>query len=81
MTIKPLGKLRAERIETADDEVVKVISVDGNPFNILEIQPWREERALVSVSPEENLDSNPPPGHTGWIFEATTSKTVTLTLR
>lgn len=74
-------KLRAERIETADDEVVKVISVDGNPFNILEIQPWREERDLVSVSPEENLDSNPPPGHTGWIFEATTSKTVTLTLR
>jgi hypothetical protein len=70
-------KARAER-KNNGNTVVKTVTVEGNPFKNLVVQPWADDVKVSASSPAGGkLDQ--PEGHVGWLFNAP-SATVTLTL-
>ena len=70
--------VRMDRASKAAGVVEKTITVTGNPLETLQIQPWLEERPLVSAP--EGYGSQPT-GHLGYAFTNTTSKTITIGLQ
>ncbi|NQT85901.1 hypothetical protein HQ560_04005, partial [bacterium] len=66
--------VRVER-EERDGKVKKTVSVRGNPLRLLIIQPWLEERELLSGPAAPN-----PRGHVSYAFEDARNKTVSITL-
>jgi lysophospholipase L1-like esterase len=70
-------KVRVSRSQNGSS-VVKTIEVEGNTRSELNIQPWLEEKDLVSA-PAGYIDYEPR-GHIGYQFGNTKSKTVTINL-
>jgi len=68
---------RSERREEAG-KVTKTVTVEGNPFGKLVVQPWGEDLQVVSSQPAGD-DPNAPGGHLGWNFNAANA-TVVITL-
>ena len=70
-------KVRVSRVENASD-VEKTISVEGNSQSTLNIQPWLEEKNLLSApggyTPQE------PKGHIGYQFDDIKEKTIHIVL-
>ena len=62
-------------------QVVKTVSVAGNPFGHLHVRPWLEDRTLVSTTTAGYvLDATP--GHASWHFTgAAALDGVTIELR
>ena len=70
-------KARAERKEEGGS-VIKIVTVEENPFANLIIQPWMEEKKLETAAPAGG-EKDSPVGHYGWTFNSTTA-TVSLSL-
>jgi hypothetical protein len=68
-------KVRASRVENASD-VEKTISVEGNSQSTLNIQPWLEEKDLLSA-PDGYVDQLPQ-GHISYQFDNVMNKTITI---
>lgn len=58
--------------------VEKTISVDGNTRSELNIQPWLEDKTLISAP--EGYTNQQPRGHIGYQFGNIKSKTITIDL-
>jgi len=68
------------RIDRSDvgGVIEKTVTVTGNPLSTLEIQPWLEERALVSAP---GGYASVPTNHIAYAFPGSTSNTVTVQLQ
>ena len=62
-------KARAERHEE-NDTFIKSVTVESNPFKRLIIRPWEEDSEVIAESPSDGKDTDPPAGHSGWIFSS-----------
>lgn len=62
-----------------DSGVTKTISVTGNTLGNLHIQPWLEDRELISSDPP-NFTANQPPGHVDFDLGSAADAMVTVEL-
>jgi len=69
------------RIDRTDNgmSIDKTISVSGNKMAKLHIQPWLEDREVISANPVEYLQ-NFPSGHIGYSFLTTEAKDISISL-
>jgi hypothetical protein len=68
---------RAERVCKAG-RVTKTVTVDGNPFQTLQVRPWVEDQSVVGSTPGATV--NVTPGHLGWELKGASSAQVVITL-
>jgi len=57
--------------------IQKTVTVTGNPFATLNIQPWLEEKTLSNAP---GGYTNSPTGHIGYTFSGTTNQSITIQL-
>jgi hypothetical protein len=67
--------VRIDRTEGTNGVVNKTVTVTGNPLPTLEIQPWLEEKSLVSAPAGY---TNAPTNHISYTFSNTTNKTLAI---
>jgi hypothetical protein len=70
-------RLRIDRVQNGE-QTTKTLVVEGNSLTNLNIQPWLEERQLVSAEPAGY--GYGPIGHVNYSFTGEESKTITLVL-
>ena len=68
---------RSERRQEGN-EIVKTVSVTGNPFSNLVVEPWAEDLTVLTRSSGSVADA--PVGHVGWRFSGADNATVVLTM-
>jgi hypothetical protein len=67
--------IRIDRTEGTNGVIDKTVTVSGNPLPTLEIQPWLEEKSLVSAPAGY---TNSPTNHISYTFSNTTNKTIAI---
>jgi len=70
--------VRIDRTEPGGGVIEKTVSVNGNPLPTLEIQPWLEERVLISAPAGS---TNAPTNHLAYTFLSTTNKTLAIQIQ
>ena len=58
--------------------IEKTVSVAGNPLSMLEIQPWLEEKPLLSA-PAGYINS--PSNHIAYTYASTSNMTVAIQMQ
>ena len=72
---------RSERVlDEATGRLTKTVSVSSNPFGTLRIQPWLEQRTLLSASPA-GYTANAPTGHASWTFSGNPGDAAGMTVQ
>jgi len=70
-------KIRIDRNQH-DNGISKKIEVSSNPFSVLKIQPWLEDRELITAP--SGYEKDQPKGHISYEFQDTTSISLTTEL-
>lgn len=70
--------VRIDRTGVGDGVVEKTVSVSGNPLPTLRIQPWLEEKTLLSAPPGH---SNGPTHHISYVFTNLNTTNITVRLQ
>ena len=70
--------VRIDRAEGTNGLIDKTITVTGNPLPTLEIEPWLEEKALITAPAGY---TNAPTNHIAYTYSATTNKTLAIQLQ
>ena len=71
-------KARADRV-VEGASVKKTVTVEGNPFTHLVVQPWAEDSQVTGSRPTGG-DADAAPGHQSWTFNGHASAIIELTL-
>jgi hypothetical protein len=71
-------KVRITRSENGRN-VEKTLTVEGNSQTTLHVQPWLEEKTLLSADPGYVVDE--PIRHIGYTFQSRSNATVSLILQ
>lgn len=71
--------VRVDRSVLGAGAIEKTITVTGNPLATLKVQPWVEEKSVLS-SPN-GADPQAPPGHLSYSFSSAENASVTITLQ
>ena len=67
--------VRIDRKKGGEGRIEKTVSVVGNPLPTLAIQPWLEEKPLLTAPPDHTVS---PPNHIAYRFIHATNQTVRI---
>jgi hypothetical protein len=70
--------VRIDRVDAGGGVIDKTVSVTGNPLPTLEVQPWLEEKSLLSAPPGY---TNAPVNHISYTFATTNNVTLTVQIQ